>query len=63
MLKNLQVTNDKEVWYILWPNMSNWFLDTTRNLFECDRPVFRWDIQNTSGVSSEIKVKVNICFI
>jgi hypothetical protein len=33
------------------------------NLFECDRPVFVSDIQITSGVSSEIKVKLNICFI
>jgi hypothetical protein len=38
-------------------------LDTTRNLFECDRPVFRWDIQNISGVSSKMKVKLSICLI
>ena len=43
--------------------MSNWFLDTTHNLSECDRPVFRWDIQNISGVSSEIKVKLSICLM
>jgi hypothetical protein len=32
MLKNLQIKNDKGVWYILWPNMSSWFLEMTRYL-------------------------------